>query len=181
MFSQNQSIYLVFTFLIAIASLSYGQSEITTERIQITDSASPDFILKSDAVGNATWVNPSSLLTGGVSNWSLNGTHLYNNNSGNVGIGISNPSTTLDVSGNIRATGTFAALGQTPHPDFWSGSGNGLQLSNAYIGTNGSFRSSWFWNGYRNNTAGWTSLGINSHVNTAGIELGKDGIFFLYH
>jgi hypothetical protein len=29
--------------------------------------------------------------------WNLNGTHIYNNNSGNVGIGISTPTTTLDV------------------------------------------------------------------------------------
>lgn len=36
--------------------------------------------------------------------WSINGNNIYNTNSGNVGIGLSNPLYTLDVSGNIKTT-----------------------------------------------------------------------------
>jgi hypothetical protein len=36
---------------------------------------------------------------GGGSNWTVNGTHIYNSNSGNVGIGVTNPGFKLDVSG----------------------------------------------------------------------------------
>jgi hypothetical protein len=37
--------------------------------------------------------------------WDENGDHIYNSNAGNVGIGTMNPSTILDVSGVITATG----------------------------------------------------------------------------
>jgi hypothetical protein len=33
--------------------------------------------------------------------WTTNGTHIYNNNTGNVGIGISSPTTLLDVAKNM--------------------------------------------------------------------------------
>lgn len=36
------------------------------------------------------------------SQWTTNGTHIYNANSGNVGIGVSSPSHKLDVAGSIR-------------------------------------------------------------------------------
>ncbi|NBB22350.1 hypothetical protein GVN20_23550 [Runella sp. CRIBMP] len=45
-----------------------------------------------------------ALLTG-VNPWSVNGTHIYNNNSGNVGIGIQSPTQKLDIVGNIKLTG----------------------------------------------------------------------------
>lgn len=51
----------------------------------------------------------SADLTGltGASKWNSNGNNIYNNNTGNVGIGFgnTNPSFTLDVSGNARITG----------------------------------------------------------------------------
>lgn len=176
----RSKVTLLFSSLFSVLSfVCVSQSDITTERIQITQGATNNFILKSDALGNASWVNPNSLISPTSSFWTLNGTDIHNNNLDNVGIGIITPNQKLEVGGNIRATGTVAALGQTPYSDFWSAGGNAFQLSNGYIGTNGSFKSSWFWNGYRNNAAGWTSLGTNSFVNGVGIELGKDGIFFL--
>lgn len=50
--------------------------------------------------------------SGGESHWSLNGNHIYNNNSGKVGIGTSNPEFTLEVydSGNIGTPPTTLGL-----------------------------------------------------------------------
>lgn len=45
------------------------------------------------------------IITSGVIStpWSSNGSDVYNNTSGNVGIGISSPAAKLDVSGNVKA------------------------------------------------------------------------------
>jgi hypothetical protein len=45
-----------------------------------------------------------ALLTG-VNSWSVNSTHIYNNNSGNVGIGTQSPTQKLDIVGSIKLTG----------------------------------------------------------------------------
>lgn len=169
---------LATSVLLLFLHVTYSQSIITAEKIQITDGASPNFVLKTDGQGNATWVNPMSIVPSSTSYWTLNGSNIYNNNNGNVGLGITAPSQKLEVQGNVRSTGTFLALGQSGYPDFWSAGGNALTLSNGYIGTNGSFRSSWMWNGYRNSNTGWTSLGVNGFNSAAGIELGHDGISF---
>jgi hypothetical protein len=64
-------------------------------------SPARDYILKSDDSGYATWEED---IGGGGSIWSLNGTNAYYN-SGNVGIGISEPAEKLHVIGNARLTG----------------------------------------------------------------------------
>ncbi|MBL7893798.1 MAG: hypothetical protein JNK50_00795 [Bacteroidia bacterium] len=48
--------------------------------------------------GNGTWNNFPS----GVTGWSINGNVMYNNNSGYVGIGTSNPNHLLDVNGDMH-------------------------------------------------------------------------------
>jgi len=40
--------------------------------------------------------------------WRDNGTHIYNTNTANVGIGIKNPAEKLDVNGNVKANTVFA-------------------------------------------------------------------------
>lgn len=48
----------------------------------------------------------SSINTGaGSSAWTLNGTDITNNNTGNVGIGISLPNEKMDIEGNLRLSG----------------------------------------------------------------------------
>jgi hypothetical protein len=47
------------------------------------------YVLTSDNLGNATWQSLPA------SSWAVNGTHIYNNNSGNVGIGTNAPITPL--------------------------------------------------------------------------------------
>ncbi len=44
--------------------------------------------------------------SGGTSYWDISGTNIFNNNTGNVGIGTSSPQFKLDVSGNTRLSGT---------------------------------------------------------------------------
>ncbi len=53
-------------------------------------------VLTSDASGLATWQTPAS---GGASQWTTNGTHIYNNNTGNVGLqGNTAPASPLSFS-----------------------------------------------------------------------------------
>ncbi len=62
------------------------------------------------------WEDATSLITAGTglsysvgtlnSVWSVNGTHIYNNNVGNVGVGLNLPNARLTVKGNSSAPGT---------------------------------------------------------------------------
>lgn len=45
------------------------------------------------------------------SNWKLSGNHVYNLNSGNVGIGTITPTEKLDVAGNLKVSGIVSAYG----------------------------------------------------------------------
>ena len=70
-----------------------------TSNLQMTNGATAGYILKSDASGNASWVNP---VTSGISLWTASGGNIYNNNSGNVGINTNSPQAALDVQGTVR-------------------------------------------------------------------------------
>ena len=102
--------------------------------------------------------------------------------SGAVGINTTAPSSTLHVGGDIQSTGKIYAQG-TPvsYTTFWgtnSVNQGGVYMPYGYLGTNGSYRSSWMWNGFRNAGGTWTSLNTFGYPNAAGIELGYDGISF---
>ena len=60
-----------------------------------------------DAQGNAEWQPPTTTY------WSPNGTDIYNNNSGNVGIGTSSPNVALHIQGTNTST-TLNAYGGSP-------------------------------------------------------------------
>ena len=92
-----------------------------TKKITINDSlqskyfrlptgASNDFILKSDANGNASWVNPTIIANG---NWTTSGTNQYAALSGNVGIGTNTPSEKLEIVGKIKTTNFQLTNGAT--------------------------------------------------------------------
>lgn len=89
--------------MLLTAGFLYGQnSHVVTEKITITDGATNGFILKSDAAGNGSWINPTSIFPMSTSNWGLNGANLYNLNTGNVGIGTNLPTVKLQVMGTVR-------------------------------------------------------------------------------
>lgn len=62
-----------------------------------------------ETASNAVWIYNGSgwvqLGGGGSSQWLVNGTHIYNGNSGNVGIGISAPTAKLHLAGLMKING----------------------------------------------------------------------------
>jgi hypothetical protein len=81
------------------------------QSFQMTTGAAEGYVLKSNNVGIATWVNPTTLPNG---NWITSGTNQYSAISGNVGIGTSTPVERLDVSGKIKADKIIMTTGAGP-------------------------------------------------------------------
>jgi hypothetical protein len=86
-----------------------------TTNLQVTNGATNGFILQSDATGNGSWVDPSTLSSS--SSWTTSGTNQYNALSGNVGIGTSSPTSSLHVSGSIATKFKSALVAGTTNPD----------------------------------------------------------------
>ncbi|HMK26705.1 MAG TPA: hypothetical protein VK483_11815 [Chitinophagaceae bacterium] len=70
-------------------------------------------VLTSDANGLASW-QPAS---GSNSQWTTINNDIYNNNSGNVGVGTSSPGYKLDVNGTLKVDGTAASQVQFTGPN----------------------------------------------------------------
>jgi hypothetical protein len=75
--------------------------KVKATNFQMTSGAANGYVLQSDADGNASWINSTSLTNG---NWTTSGINQYSALSGNVGIGTDSPAEKLDVSGKIKAT-----------------------------------------------------------------------------
>jgi hypothetical protein len=70
--------------------------KIITPAFQLTTNAALGKMLTSDVFGNAGWVLPAT-----VSPWTIVSNDIYNNNAGNIGIGINTPTSKLDVNGQV--------------------------------------------------------------------------------
>ncbi|MES2812019.1 MAG: hypothetical protein V4670_06075 [Bacteroidota bacterium] len=67
-----------------------------TTNLQVTTGAGAGKVLTSDATGNATWQAPAN-------SWTTTGNNILNNNTGNVGIGVT-PTEKLEVAGKTKTT-----------------------------------------------------------------------------
>ncbi len=101
---------------IAPASTLDVNGSTKTTNFQMTSGATLGYVLQGNATGNASWVSPSSFfavgtglsLTGITINsvWTASGTSIYNNNTGNVGIGTAAP----DASAKLDITSSSSGL-----------------------------------------------------------------------
>lgn len=74
-------------------------------------------VMVSDAEGNISWRDVSTIGSTGNNAWTINGNNIYNTHlAGNVGIGTANPQAKLAVNGNIFAK--KVKVTQTGWPDY---------------------------------------------------------------
>lgn len=65
------------------------------------------------SVPYALHAKTATSLVGGSSDWTLSGNNLYSTNSGNVGIGVANPTKKLHVSGDVNIGGLTVGRGNS--------------------------------------------------------------------
>ena len=171
------------TLLLGPSGAEGGQLEI----LNPTDTGTV-YILDASTASNArlfTTSNNTDLQigqltgTGGnVSFYTGTSERLRITSAGLVGIGTSSPNERFTVAnGDMQLQGNT----YTDFSDFWgSGDNSAFFLPYGYLGSNGAFNVSLYANGYRNNTSGFTYMGIDGNTNTAaGIDLDPDGEIYL--
>ncbi len=81
----------------------------TAERAAIAAPAEGLLVYQTDAPAGLYYYSGGAwtILSSGANNWAYNGANISNTNSGNVGIGASNPTSKLEVAGQIKSTGIY--------------------------------------------------------------------------
>jgi hypothetical protein len=83
-----------------VAGNANVSGNIYTAGFRMTNGANANYIMQSDASGNASWVPQSSV---GAGLWTVSGSNIYNTTlSGYVGIGTSTPAHPLQVNGDAE-------------------------------------------------------------------------------
>ena len=119
-----------------------------------TDSSGTSGQVLSSTGDGLEWVNED-----GVGPWNTSGNHVYYNKSnGNVGIGIDNPTKTLDVSGNVRIYGAL-------HDKTDSSGNNGQVLSSTGDGL------AWV---DTTSHGPWDTSGNHVYYNTGNVGIGSN-------
>jgi Chaperone of endosialidase len=159
-----------------------------TNNIQVTTGATSGYVLQSDATGNGTWVNPTSLtitesdpqVSSSTANYlpKWNGTTLVDgqvfDDGTNVGVGTITPTDKVHVVGNIKIDGgkiPFVNTGQSVFIGENAGLNDDLSLNyNTFVGNSSG----------RNNTSGYANAylgfraGLSNISGTGNIALGYE-------
>jgi len=138
--SMQESVRITHDGNVGIGTTTPGAELEVAGQIKITGgSPAAGSVLTSDATGLATWQAGGG---GADADWTVVGSDQYSAVSGNVGIGITSPTSKLEVAGTSithRPTSTTAGLTQSIYSGSWvGGTGNG---GSQIIGTMGSHRS----------------------------------------
>lgn len=128
---------------------------------------------------NSITINGSSVALGGslslvASQWGETGSKLYYN-AGNVGIGVTDPSTKLEVNGVVKATsftGSGAGLTNIPGGQITGGTIANASLTNSSITINGSPVSLGGSTTISTGTNYWTKTGSNVYVISENVGIG---------
>jgi len=105
-------------------------------------------------------------------------TFVINNNTGVVDFRIQ---PTLNGSALLSAATVPSLRNQTDVPSTtWNNHPEVINVyDNALLGSEGGFKTSWVWNGYRNNAGGFTYRGVNSNTTTASnLEHDSSGLYW---
>ena len=158
----------------ALNALLPAQSTNATKFLQ-TDGTTTSWV---SALTNETDPKVGTNTTNYLSKWNgsaLVASGIYESG-GNVGIGTTSPVAKLEVVGALRTSRAVETQTAAVPADMWSLGAPSVMHPYFYLGSNGGYRASWMWNGYRNTSDLWTSLNANSYTQAAGIEMGSTGI-----
>lgn len=130
---------LILAYLLIISTLSFSQSLTLVPTNPISPSKGT---MNYDNINNvlqywngSSWIPITNAASG--TGWTLNGSNIYNNNAGNVGIGTNSPKAPLNIVGLANAT----TLYQTPDTGF--GINQGLMVGKI---TNSFNKNAYLWN-----------------------------------
>lgn len=126
---------------IGIGTTSPGAQLEVAGQVKIT-GGSPGLnkVLTSDVNGLATWQTPNG---GSDGDWTVSGNNIFSAVSGNVGIGTNNPTSKLQVEGNVDINSDLDVDGGTLHVDSTNDRvGIGLNIPEEKLDVSGNIRAS---------------------------------------